>query len=565
MEVPTLPPMTTTNTDQPKAEINLNGFEPLSVPLFRDLWLASIISNLGGWMQDTAGTWLMTVLTTSPLLIALMQTAASLPVVILGLLAGATADIFDRRRLLIFWQGWMLSAVALLALLTYLDIISPWILLILTFLLNIGTAMNSPAWQAIVPEVIPREQLPDAVSLNSAGFNLARALGPALGGLAIALFARATTGAASVFLLNSLSFVGVIWVLYRWQRRPFFKSALPSERIQGSMRSGLRYIRYSPMLQAALVRTLIFTVFVSAVWALLAIVAKRDLHQGAMGYGILNGSMGFGAVIGATLLARVRRILSADNIIATATGVFVATLVILALVRIPWIIIPMLIAGGFAWTSCMSTLNLAVQVSVPTWVQARALGAYQMVFSGGMALGGVLWGFIAEHVSTSKSLMCAAVGLAVTLPLSLRFHVLRGAQPDFSPHLYTLPLPKLSAAWEDTAGPVRVSIEYRIDLPDYAAFTQAIHRLRDVRLRDGAIRWGVYQDAADLSHLNETFITESWLEYQRQRERFTASDREIRERVWSFHRGSETPRVSFMFYAKEVRPGNSSPDSLISD
>ena len=280
--------MTTLKTDQSPAKPQLHGFEPLAVPLFRDLWLASIVSNLGGWMQDTAGTWLMTVLTSSPLLIALMQTAAALPVVILGLLAGATADIYDRRRLLIFWQTWMLTAVALLSVLTFFDIISPWILLILTFLLNIGAAMNSPAWQAIVPEVIPRAQLPDAVSLNSAGFNLARALGPALGGMAIALYARATTGAANVFLLNSLSFVGVIWVLYRWQRHPLFKSALPAERIRGSVRSGIRYLRYAPMLQAAFVRTILFTLFVSAVWALLAIVAKRDLHQGAMGYGILN-------------------------------------------------------------------------------------------------------------------------------------------------------------------------------------------------------------------------------------------------------------------------------------
>ena len=489
--------MATLKTDQLQTESKLNGFEPLSVPLFRDLWLASIVSNLGGWMQDTAGTWLMTVLTPSPLLIALMQTAASLPVVILGLLAGATADIFDRRRLLIFWQAWMLTAVAILSVLTFFDIISPWILLILTFLLNIGTAMNSPAWQAIVPEVIPRAQLPDAISLNSAGFNLARALGPALGGMAIALFVHATTGAASVFLLNSLSFVGVIVVLYRWQRNPLFKSALPSERIHGSVRAGIRYIRYAPMLQAAFMRTLIFTLFVSAVWALLAVVARNDLHQGAMGYGILNGSMGFGAVIGATNLPRVRRVLSADAIIAWSTGVFVATLAVLALVKVPLIIIPMLIAGGFAWTSAMSTLNLAVQMSVPAWVQARALGAYQMIFAGGMALGGVIWGYIAEHVSTPKSLMCAAAGLAVTLPWSLRFHVLRGVQPDFSPHHYCTAGTEAGDGTGRQRGPVRVSIEYHIDPRDYAAFTHAIHQLRDVRLRDGAIRWGVFQDASD--------------------------------------------------------------------
>ncbi len=485
--------------------------------------------------------------------------------VILGLLAGATADIFDRRRLLIFWQAWMLTAVAILSVLTFFDIISPWILLILTFLLNIGTAMNSPAWQAIVPEVIPRAQLPDAVSLNSAGFNLARALGPALGGLAIALYARATTGAASVFLLNSLSFVGVILVLYRWQRNPLFKSALPAERIRGSVRAGVRYLRYAPMLQAAFVRTLIFTLFVSAVWALLAIVARNDLHQGAMGYGILNGSMGFGAVIGATSLPRVRRVLSADAIIAWATGVFVATLAVLALVRTPLLIIPMLIAGGFAWTSAMSTLNLAVQISVPAWVQARALGAYQMIFAGGMALGGVIWGLIAEHFSTSKSLICAAAGLAVTLPLSLRFHVLRGVQPDLRPHRYSLLVPKLASERDDDEGPVRVSIDYQIDPRDYAAFTKAAHQLRDVRLRDGAIRWGLYQDALDPAHMNETFVTESWLEYLRQRERFTASDLAIRDHVWSFHRGSETPRISHMFYAKEVSDPQAKVESAATD
>ena len=451
--------------------------------------------------------------------------------------------------------------------LTFFDIISPWILLILTFLLNIGAAMNSPAWQAIVPEVIPRAQLPDAVSLNSAGFNLARALGPALGGLAIAVFARATTGAASVFLLNSLSFVGVIMVLYRWHRKPVFKSALPSERIQGSMRAGIRYLRYAPMLQAAFMRTLIFTLFVSAVWALLAVVARGDSHQGAlgrlmtgaMGYGILNGSMGAGAVIGATLLPRVRRVLSADAIIGTASGVFVATLVVLATVRSPMLVIPMLIAGGFAWTSAMSTLNFAVQVSVPAWVQARALGAYQMIFAGGMALGGVIWGFIAEHVSTEKSLLCAAVGLAVTLPISMRFHVLRGVQPDFRPHQYSLLIPKLASEPEDTAGPVRVSIDYHIDPADYGAFVKAIHQLRDVRLRDGAIRWGVYQDAADPGHLNETFVTESWLEYLRQRERFTAQDKQVRELVWSFHHGAEPPSISYMFYAKEVSDSQVKP------
>jgi MFS family permease len=502
-------------------------------------------------MQDTAGTWLMTVLTSSPLLIALMQTAASLPVVALGLLAGATADIFDRRRLLLFWQAWMLAAVALLSLLTFFDIISPWVLLILTSLLNIGTAMNSPAWQAIMPELVPREQLPEAVSLNSAGFNLARALGPALGGLGVAAFVHADTGAAWTFLLNSLSFVGVILVLYQWKRNPLFKSALPAERIFGSMRAGLRYIQYTPALKATLSRAFLFTIFVSAVWSLLAVVAARVLHQGALGYGILNGSMGLGAVIGATSLPRVRRKFSADMIIAISTGIFIGTLLVLAFVHYAVIIIPVLLFAGFAWTSTMSTLNLAVQVSAPNWVQARALGVYQMVFSSGMALGSVIWGLVAEHVSTPVSLASAAIGLLITIPLSSRLHVLRGQQPDLSPFRSKLLPPQLALEPEMTDGPVRILIDYLVDPADYNAFVQAIHKLKDIRLRDGAIRWGIFQDADNPRHLNETFVMESWIDYLRQRERFTAADRTIRDRVVSFHRGKEPPHITHTLYAKE--------------
>ena len=540
----------------PISENAPSGFQPLKSRLFRDLWIASTVSNLGGWMQDTAGTWLMTVLTPSPLLIALMQTAASLPVVILGLLAGATADIFDRRRLLLFWQAWMLAAVALLSLLTFANIISPWVLLSLTFLLAIGTAMNSPAWQAIVPELVPRDELPEAVSLNSAGFNLARALGPALGGITVAAFAHADTGAASTFLINSLSFVGVIYVLYQWKRRPLFKSALPAERIYGSMRAGLRYIQYAPLLKMALARAFIFTIFVSAVWSLLAVVAARDLHAGALGYGILNGSMGLGAVVGATSLPHVRKRLSADVIIAASSGVFVATLLVLAYVHYALLVIGMLLCAGFCWTSTMSTLNLAIQLSSPGWVQARALGVYQMVFSGGMALGSVIWGLIAEHLSTPLSLAIAAGGLLVTLPLGNRLHVLRGDLPDFTPTGNPLRLPQTALEPEMHEGPVRIIIDYRVAAEEYNSFVHAIHHLRDIRLRDGAMRWGVFQDINDPTRITETFIMESWIDYLRQRERFTAADNAVRDHVFGFHRGDAPLRVTYSVYAKERTNGS---------
>ncbi len=529
-----------------------SAFAPLKIPLFRDRWIASTVSNLGTWMQDTAGTWLMTTLTASPLLIALMQAAASLPVLFLGLLAGATADIFDRRRLIIFWQVWMLGSVAILAVLTYLGHISPWALLAFTFMLNIGSAMNNPAWQAIVPELVPRELIPDTVSLSSASNNLARAVGPALGGLMVAAFKGVNNGAGSVFFLNAISFAGVIWVLVNWKRVPLFKSVLPAERIEGSIRSGLRYVRYSPALQASLVRAFTFTFFVSAVWSLLAVVANRDLHQGALGYGILNGSLGFGAVIAATVLGQVRRRFGADRIIATATVYMALTLLVLARVRSPAVIIVTLIAAGFAWTSTMATLNTSVQLAVPAWVQARALGTYLMTFQGGLALGSITWGFVAEHTSTPVALVSASIGLLVTLPFVHRFKILQGPLPDHTPYQWKHPAPQLAGDSGPDAGPVRVSVEYVIPAEKYAEFTKAIHELRGVRLRDGAIRWGIYRDAVDPEQLNETFVMESWLDYLRSRERMTASDVVIRERVYAMHKGAERPKVSYQIYAREI-------------
>ena len=531
-----------------------SGWAPLRRPLFRNRTIASLVSNLGGWMQDTAGTWLMTVLTTSPLLIALMQTAASLPVLFLGLPAGATADIFDRRRLLIFWQAWMLATVALLSVLTAFGVIAPAVLLVLTFLLNIGSAMNNPAWQAIVPELVPRSEVPDAIALNSAGFNLARAVGPALGGLAVAAFASAQAGAAVVFLLNSVSFLAVIFVLYVWKRTPLFQSALPAERIFGSMRSGVRYVRNSPALRAILLRAFLFTGFASAVWALLAVVAQQDLHAGAMAYGVLNGCLGLGAVIGAVSLPRLRRALPAEWMLAGAGAIFTGTLATLAITRSVPLIVCWLVAAGFAWTTTTSTLNIAVQLSVPAWVQARALGIYQMVFAGGMAGGSALWGLIAERSSSQTALLAATAGMLIGVPVALRFPLLRGALPDLSPYRSARTVPQPVLQLEPEEGPVMIEIEYLVRLSEKNEFTRALHAVRPLRMRDGAIRWGVFQDTARPERFIETFVMESWLEFLRARERMTAADRAIRDRVRSFHQGTEDPHVSRMIYARQTGP-----------
>jgi MFS family permease len=537
----------------------IGTFAPLRIPLFRDRWIASTVSGVGTWMQDTAATWLMAVLTTSPLLVALMQTAASLPVLVLGLFAGATADIYDRRRLLIFWQAWMLVSVAILAVLTFTGVVSPFTLLFFTFLLNVGSAMNNPAWQAIVPELVPMDHIPPAVTLNATSNNIARAVGPALGGLIVAAFLRADTGAGWVFALNSASFVAVIWILWRWKRTPIFSSALPAERILGSVRSGLRYLRYAPDLQGPLIRAFVFTFFVSSIWALLALVAKIDLKQGAKGYGILNGCLGVGAVVAATSLGHIRRRVNANALLAFTSVYYIGALLLIALVPSAWAAIPALLGAGFCWTSTMSTLNVSVQLSVPRWVYARALGLYLMTFQGGLALGSVLWGAIAEHSSVRVALIAAACGLALSLPFTLRIHILKGSLPDLTPWNTNRPLPKLRAVPEPDEGPVRISIDYCIPPENYTEFTHAIHEMKGVRLREGAVRWGVYRDAGDPTHLNETFIMESWLEYLRSRERNTAADQAIRDKVWALHHGDGPPKVTHQVWAEEILEPTPSP------
>lgn len=532
----------------------VRAWEPLRRPVFRDRLVASIISNTGSWMQDTAGTWLMTALTTSPLLIALMQTAATLPVLLFGLPAGAMADIFDRRRLLLCWAAWMLVAAALLSGFTLTGSIGPCWLLVLTCLLNVGAAMNGPTWQAIVPELVPREQLPVAIALNSAAFNLARAVGPALGGLAVAAFASVWFGAGLVFSLNALSFVAVLVVIYRWHRTPFFKSALPTERLLGSMRAGIRYTRFEPAMKSILLRAFLQTSCVSAMWGLLAVVARDDLHHGALGYGVLNGCIGLGAVIAAIWLPRVRQRLSADRIVSAAAVVFALTLLVMAWVHYWFPLVLALILGGMAWTSTASSLNIAVQLSVPGWVQARALGIYQMVFQGGLAIGSAFWGGLAERIGTAPALSIAAGALLAGLPIARRFSLTSATGLDHSPGRLTNALnraaPQIVIEPNPEDGPVLVTVTFRINPQRAEEFIRAAHELGRVRRRDGAVRWSLFVDPFDASRYMETYVVESWLARQRQLERFTIADHAIRNRVFSLHVDSAPPVVSRMILAR---------------
>jgi MFS family permease len=320
----------------------------------------------------------------------------------------------------------------------------------------------------------------------------------------------------------------------------------------GSVRAGIRYVRHSAPIRGILVRTFLLTTAVSAMWALLAVVAQQDLARGALGYGLLNASIGLGAVVGAFLLTRIRAAMSADRVIAASSLIFAATLGVMAFVHHLWLVIPALLAAGVAWTSTTSTFNIAVQVSAPGWVQARLLGTYQMTFQAGMAIGSAFWGAVAERTTTPTALTAAAILLLVGLPLSRRFKILAGAPGDLTSAAQAKALnrsaPTVVIELDPDEGPVMISIDYEIDPEQTDAFIAAIHELRAIRLRDGAVRWGLFHDSADESHYVETFLVESWAEYLRQRERMTMSDRDVRDRVYKYQKGPIPPPVSRMIY-----------------
>jgi MFS family permease len=513
------------------------AWSPLSFPVFRALWLASCASNVGTWMHDASAAWLMTSLAPSPIMVSLMQTATSLPFFLLALPSGALADIVDRRRLLLATQAWMFAAALALAVATLAGWMGPWVLLGLTFTIGLGNALNAPAWQATTPELVPREELAAAISLSGVSVNVARAIGPAIGGIIVA-----ATGPGWVFLLNSASFLAVIYVLARWRYEPVPTSGLPPEEVPGAMRAGMRYVRHSAPFRAVMSRTAAFVVPASAVWALLPLFARHHLGLTATGYGVMLGCLGAGAIAGAVVLPRIRSRVTSDQLLLLATFVFAAVSAILPFTHDARYAGAALLTGGGAWISAMSTLNVSAQSAVPAWVRARGLAVGLLVIQGGLALGSLCWGIVATHAGMEAALVGGAVSLLIGVVLS-RGSALHGLsnlnlRPD---PRWTLPQTAFELAGDE--GPVLVTLEYRIPEENVGAFLTEIRKLERIRRRDGAIRWNVYRDTQERERWMETFIVESWLEHLRQHERGTADDRVLLDAVKAFHRGDKPPLV----------------------
>jgi len=518
-------------------------WSPLRRSVFRALWIAGLASNVGTWIQNVGAAWLMTSLAPTPFWVSMVQAASSLPFFLLAIPAGALADVVDRRRLLLGAQLWLVACSAALAALALADLVGIGGLLALTFAIGVGSAFVAPAFLAIVPELVPREEIPAAVSLNGISMNLARAAGPALGGLLVA-----AAGVGFAFAANALSYLGVIGAVARW-RRPPSEGRLPPEDLIGAMRAGLRYVRHSAPLRLVLVRVAVFVLPGSAVWALLPLYAREQLALGPAGYGVLLAFFGGGAVAGGLVLPALRAKVGPQRVTTlSALGYAAAMLALGGMPTLP-VAAAALVVAGAGWLTLLSTLSAAAQLVLPAWVRARGLSVYLLVLMGGMAIGSALWGVAAESVGVPRAFVIAGAAVAVSRLFVWRLRLPEGAAPDLTP-APRWPDPQLGVAVAADRGPVLVTVEYEIDPADAERFARAMRALGRIRLRDGALRWGLWGDAAQPGRYLESFTVESWLEHMRQHERMTAADREVQKIARVFHRAAGEPRITHYIHER---------------
>jgi len=529
----------------------ISSLAPLSHATFRAVWLASLASNFGGLIQSVGSAWLMTSITTSDDMVALVQASITLPIMLFSLASGAIADSFDRRRVIIIAQLFMLAVSIALTVCAYLGLITPWMLLAFTFLIGCGTALNNPSWQASVGDMVPRDHLPAAVALNSINFNLTRSVGPAIGGAIVAAF-----GAAAAFAVNAFSYIALIVVIFRW-KPDLPKSNLPRETMGRAMTAGLRYVAMSPHIETVLFRAFVFGGTAVVILALLPLVA-RDLLQGdALTYGALLGCFGIGAIGGAFISGRLRQAISTEWIVRLAFVGFAICAVACALGGQLAITGAGLLIGGASWVLALSLFNVTVQLSTPRWVVGRALALYQTATFGGMALGAWLWGLAAETYSVERALLVASGFLVFGALVGLRFPMPALKSLNLDP-LNRWQQPNLALDLRPSSGPIFIVIEWVIKEENLMAFMQAMDRRRRIRLRDGAGQWELMRDLENPDLWHETYHAPTWVEYVRHNQRATHEDAVVGETLRALHGGDGPPKVQRMI----VRPTNWEEASL---
>ncbi|RYF38810.1 MAG: MFS transporter [Comamonadaceae bacterium] len=519
----------------------MSALAPLHNPVFRMLWITWLTANICMWMNDVAAAWMMTTLTTSPILVALVQTASTLPVFLLGLPSGALADILDRRRFLIATQFWMAATAILLCVAILMNWMSAPLLLVLTFANGIGLALRWPVFAAIVPELVPRRQLPAALALNGVSMNASRIIGPLVAGALIA-----STGTAWVFVLNAVLSVAAGFVIMRWKRE-HTPSPLGRERLGSAIRVGVQFVRQSSRMRAVLVRISLFFLHATALLALLPLIA-RGLHGGDAGtFTLLLASMGVGAIAVALFLPRLRQAMPRDTLVLRATLVQAGVTGVMAVAPNIYVAVPAMILGGAAWLTAANSLSVSAQLALPDWVRARGMSIYQMAIMGSTAAGAAIWGQVATFTSVQFSLGAAAITGAIAMVIAQRVSVDLSLEEDLTPsNAFTPPVAETTPAH----GHVVVTIAYHIDPSRAVEFEAVMLESKRSRLRQGALQWHLHRDIGNPAHYIEQIVDESWTEHLRRFDRVTASDVALRERKVAFHLGESAPVVTRWIVAR---------------
>ena len=514
-----------------------SALAPLRHPVFRLMLGAWLLASLCMWMTEVAAAWLMTSLTSNPTMVALVHTAAALPIFLFGLPSGALADIVNRRRLLMFSQVWAALVAITLALLVTFGAVTPALLLVLVFANGMVLAMRWPAFSAIVPGLVPREQLPPAMALNGVANNGSRIVGPLLAGAILA-----SAGTSYVFALTAvLSVLGIV-LIARWKHEPP-RQTLPSERMFGAIRVGIQHVWQSPPIQHGLVRCAAFFLHWVALVALLPLVARGLSGGGAGTYTVLLAAMGGGAVSGAFVMPLVARRYGPEHRVIGGTVTYGIAMAVMAVAPNVYVAVPAMLLAGLGFMMTANTMIVAAQSVLPDWVRARGLSMYQMVMMGATAFGAALWGQVAALTSVSTSLLLATCAGLVLLVATRKYKLATGILADLTPaQIWTMP--DLAGAVEPHAGPVLVTADYRVDPERIAEFIDTMRESRRTWLAHGLLSWSLFEDLSERGHFIEHMVDESWASYLRRNERVSASYVPLRDRKHSFHRGPGGPQVT---------------------